>query len=347
MRLYKRRKDGAGAWWFSFSHRGRPVRRSTGTESREAAQEYADRFRADLWRTDRLGERPTVTWDAAALEWLRAHGHLRAISDRKDHLRWAMPHLTGKPIAAIDRKLLETIGRAKADEGVSGATVNRVLASISAVLGFAAAQGWRDAPPSIPRRPEAAKRVRFATQAQAARLVAALPDHLAPMAAFSLATGLRRRNVMGLEWSAVDTRRRLAWVHADESKAGKVIAVPLNDAALDVLQGQKGKHRRIVFPYNGRSMAKQGAPAWRAACKVAGLKAFRWHDLRHTWASWHVQNGTPLPVLQELGGWASLSMVMRYAHFAPSHVASYAGNAGLVQNQAHGHGSGMGKKAAA
>lgn len=123
--------------------------------------------------------------------------------------------------------------------------------------------------------------------------------------------------------------------------------MPLNDSAVEILHSQRGKHRRIVFPYQGRAIAKQGAPAWRSACRAAGLKAFRWHDLRHTWASWHVQNGTPLPVLQELGGWASLSMVMRYAHFAPSHVASYAGNAGLVQNHAHGHNSGVAKKAAA
>jgi integrase len=50
----------------------------------------------------------------------------------------------------------------------------------------------------------------------------------------------------------------------------------------------------------------------------------RWHDLRHTWASWHVQAGTPLAVLKELGGWASLDMVLRYAHLAPGHLADHA-----------------------
>src|SRR5699024_477461 len=51
--------------------------------------------------------------------------------------------------------------------------------------------------------------------------------------------------------------------------------------------------------------------------------------LRHTWASWHVQNGTPLAVLQELGGWRDLKMVLRYAHLAPGHLAPYAANSGL------------------
>ena len=64
--------------------------------------------------------------------------------------------------------------------------------------------------------------------------------------------------------------------------------------------------------------------AWYKALKRAGIEAFRWHDLRHTWASWHVQQGTPLFALQELGGWESSEMVRRYAHLAAEHLASYA-----------------------
>ena len=64
--------------------------------------------------------------------------------------------------------------------------------------------------------------------------------------------------------------------------------------------------------------------AWRKALGRAGIKDFRWHDLRHTWASWHVQAGTPLNVLQEMGGWESASMVRRYAHLAADHLAAYA-----------------------
>jgi len=348
MRIYQR--SPGGNYWFAFHHRGRPVRRSAGTENREAAEEYAARFRAELWRSDRLGERPTVTWDVAALEWIEANAHLRAFSDRQDHLRWAQPHLTGRPLAAIDRNFLEQLAKKKAAEGVTASTVNRYLASISAVLGYAVDKGYLDTKPRAPKRPEPEKRVRWATQAQAAKLVAALPEHLAAEAAFSLATGMRRGNVARLEWANVDLRRRLAWIHADEAKGARTIAVPLNDAALEVLRGQRGKHRRLVFPYRGRAAERYSAQAWRAACKAAGLKSFRWHDLRHTWASWHVQNGTPLAHLQELGGWRSLAMVQRYAHLAESHLAQYAGNSGLLrgpgQNRSHGAGDGNSKKAA-
>ena len=63
--------------------------------------------------------------------------------------------------------------------------------------------------------------------------------------------------------------------------------------------------------------------AWNKALKRAGIEDFKWHDLRHTWASWHVQAGTPLHVLQELGGWESAEMVRRYAHLSSEHLAEY------------------------
>lgn len=66
--------------------------------------------------------------------------------------------------------------------------------------------------------------------------------------------------------------------------------------------------------------------AWYKALKETGLEGFRFHDLRHTWASWHVQAGTPLNALQELGGWSSAEMVRRYAHLRAKHLANYANN---------------------
>jgi integrase len=95
-----------------------------------------------------------------------------------------------------------------------------------------------------------------------------------------------------------------------------------------VIRGQLGKHLTRVF------VDAEGAPledwtsaarsGWESGCKRAGIKEFRWHDLRHSWASWHVQRGTPLYALKELGGWATLEMVNRYAHLAPEHLKAYA-----------------------
>src|SRR4051812_8242909 len=101
---------------------------------------------------------------------------------------------------------------------------------------------WRDPP----------RRIRFLTHEDAQRLLQALPEHLADMAALSLATGLRASNVTGLQWSQVDLARRLAWIHPDQAKARKAIAVPLNAEALALITKQVGKHLTHVFSYRGK-----------------------------------------------------------------------------------------------
>lgn len=85
----------------------------------------------------------------------------------------------------------------------------------------------------------------------------------------------------------------------------------------------RGKHPRWVFPKAGKPVYQTSTKAWFEALKRSGIEDFCWHDLRHTWASWHVQNGTPLHVLQELGGWSSLKMVQRYAHLSGEHLRAW------------------------
>jgi len=139
-------------------------------------------------------------------------------------------------------------------------------------------------------------------------------------------TGLRAANVTGLTWEQVDLSRKLAWIHPDQAKARKAIAVPLNDTAMQVLRAQRGKHPVHVFSYEGEPIKKVSTAAWYQALKRAGIEDFRWHDMRHAWASWHVQGGTPLFALQELAGWETERMVRRYAHLAAEYLAVYAGN---------------------
>ena len=118
--------------------------------------------------------------------------------------------------------------------------------------------------------------------------------------------------------------RKLAWVHPDQAKARRAIAVPLNAEAMALINKQIGKHATHVFSYKGSTITQVSTKAWYATLERAGIENFRWHDLRHTWASWHVQNGTPLFALQEMGGWESPEMVRRYAHLAADHLAPYA-----------------------
>ena len=112
-------------------------------------------------------------------------------------------------------------------------------------------------------------------------------------------------------------------------KNKRALSVPLNDDAMDVLRRCRGQHPVWVFTYQHHDGSRKpvvncSRHAWYKATKRAGIEGFRWHDLRHTWATWHVMAGTPLPVLQQLGGWSSYSMVLRYAHVAKDYAAAFA-----------------------
>ena len=319
------RKRG-GIWWIDvIAPNGERVRRSTGTPDKALAQEYHDRLKAELWRLAKLGEKPRHTWNDAVVRWLKESSHKATIGNDKIHLRWLDRFLGGKHLDTISRSLIDRITDAKLAEGVSNATVNRVLEVLRAILRRSVNDWeWLDRAPQIRMLKEPTRRIRFLDYAQAQRLLSCLPEHLADMAAFTLATGLRRANVTGLQWSQVDMVRRLAWIHPDQAKARKAIAVPLNAEAVALITKQLGKHLTHVFSFRGRPITQVSTKAWYAALERAGIDDFRWHDLRHTWASWHVQGGTPLFALQELGGWESAEMVRRYAHLAADHLAPYA-----------------------
>lgn len=319
------RKRG-GIWWIDVvAPHGERVRRSAGTANKALAQEFHDRFKSELWRISHLGQKPRHTWNEAVVRWLKEQSHKATAKEDVTKLRWLDQFLGGKELAAISRAMVDKITDAKLAQGHSNATVNRTLEVLRAILRRCVNDWeWLDRAPQVRMLKEPIRRIRFLTKEEATDLLAELPEHLADMAAFSLATGLRASNVTGLQWSQVDLARRLAWVHPDQAKARRAIPVPLNADAVLLVRKQLGKHLTHVFSFRGKPVTQVSTKAWYAGLKRAGIKDFRWHDLRHTWASWHVQNGTPLFALQELGGWESAEMVRRYAHLAADHLAPYA-----------------------
>jgi integrase len=270
------------------------------------------------------GDGVTRTWNDAIERWLFEKADKASLHSDKCIIRWLEPYLSGMPLVDINRGVVDAITLKKVKTGVANGTVNRMLALLRSILRRAAFDWeWMVGVPRVRLLREPTRRVRYLTAPQAQRLLEQLPSHLAEMATFSLATGLRKSNVTGLQWSQIDLSRCLAWVHPDQSKTRRAIAVPLNQDAMRVLAVQAGRHPTHVFAFKGETIAKVSTAAWKKALKRAGIDDFRWHDLRHTWASWHVQNGTPLNVLQELGGWESPQMVRRYAHFSAEHLAGY------------------------
>ncbi|MEW8659041.1 MAG: site-specific integrase [Candidatus Thiodiazotropha endolucinida] len=328
MAIYKRGK----IWWMTFTTpTGSRIRRSTQTCNRKSAQELHDKLKNETWRTEALGEKPTRLWDEASKRWILEMNHKADHHKDKAKLTWLAEYLNGVKLTEINRELLDKIGREKAAEA-STATANRYLALVRSILRKAVREwDWLQQAPIVRLYPENKRRIRWLTQEQAQQLLQALPAHQAMVTRFALATGLRQANILGLLWEQVDMTRNVAWIHPDQAKARRAITVPLNEWAMCVLKSQSGIHPRYVFTYRGLPIRQVNTKAWKAALKRVGIENFRWHDLRHTWASWHAQAGTPLNVLQELGGWETVEMVRRYAHLAPEHLAVHAERLSLTQ----------------
>lgn len=307
------------------THKGQRIRESAGTQKKSEAQHYHDLVKAQLWTQDKLKKDSQKTWLDAATRWLSESTHKRSIKDDILILQWLDPYLRNKKLISIDKNLIETIANIKESTGVKPSTVNRMLEIIRAILNKCVKEwDWLNSSPYIRMRKEENKRVRWLTRSEAMTLVNELPEHLKFMAAFTLATGLRESNLTGLKWENVNLKLKHAFIHPEHSKAKKAIPVPLNDTAIKILNAQIGKHEIYVFTYKNKPITRCNNHAWRKALKRAGIKSFRWHDLRHTWASWHVQNGTSLQELQQLGGWSSFNMVLRYAHLSSEHLMNAA-----------------------
>lgn len=336
MSLYKR----GSTWWIDFATpSGERVRRSAETESKVEAKELHDKLKAEAWRVQKLGEKPKYTWDDAGIQWLKETEHKRTHDEDVAKLKWLQQFLRGRVLAEITREEIIAIGERKKTEA-SGPTANRYLALIRAILRKACFEWeWIDKAPKVKLYKESKRRVRWITPEQATCLMMELPTHQQEITLFALGTGLRQSNVVKLTWEQVDLQRNTTWIPGDKAKCQEDIHVSLSLFSADVLKRQLGKHKERVFTYRGKPINQVNTRAWRKALKRAGIENFRWHDLRHTWASWLVQNGTPLYDLQEMGGWKSVEMVRRYAHLAPAHLAKHAevvGNLLCVTNTTQG-----------
>lgn len=312
---------------------GGRVRQTTGTADRKAAQEYHDRVKHDLWRVAKLGERPAYTWDEAAERMLSESEHLADYVSRVIHVRHFRQFFAGRALASITRDdifsaMPEYDKRCKEPKPLSRATKNKYLATMRIMFRLAAGPWeWLDRAPTLEDLKLANRRVRWITKTEAQRLIAAIrSEWMRDVAILGFATGLRRANLLELEWSQIDLVNRRAWIHPDQAKARKPIGVPLNDDAVETIRRWIGRHERFVFVRNGKPIPCWSwcSYQWDRQCALAGIENFRFHDVRHTWASWHIQAGTPLNRLMELGGWAKYEHVLRYAHLAPDHLAEHA-----------------------
>ena len=326
--LYKRTKGSDAHYWVRFRVRGVEVRRSAGTADKNAAEEFERKLRDDAWRQSKLGI-VRRSWNEATDRWLKEHATKRSIDRDREAFAAVAPYLDGASLDELTKDSLSKLRQALELPDDNGkvrkpATVLRILAPVKSVLRACVVWDWLTDAPHISMPKVERGDPRFISRTQFEKLYKELPEHLKPMARFSIETGQRYSAVAKLRWSAVDVKRQHAYISSATSKSKKPIALPLSDVALAVLKAQKGAHAEYVFiDHKGRAPIGSAKTAWLKATKRAGLEGFRWHDMRHTWASWHTQDGTPPIVLKELGGWASLDMVERYSHLSTPHLAKW------------------------
>lgn len=149
-------------------------------------------------------------------------------------------------------------------------------------------------------------------------------DHLKPLVLLSLSTGIRRNSLLSLEWRDVNFNDETIMVRAATSKSGKQYYVPMNEQVISILtqwrkQMKKSNPNSLVFPspQTGKKMDNRNT-AWGTLLKKANIQDFRWHDMRHDFASQLVMMGVDLNTVRELLGHADMKMTLRYAHLAPA-----------------------------
>jgi integrase len=319
------RRPDSGNWWINATLPiGQRIRQSAGTENREDAEALLAQLKLDAYRGHHFGIKPQRSWQEAVIRYLELKRMLRSFSDVQRMCRLLDPYLGRLMLQHINGDVVWGIVQGELKKGNKPATVNRYLCTVRNLLRMARDEWqWIDSIPKIRMLSGEVERDRWLTRAEADRLIACCAPHLAALVRYALATGCRAGEITGLEWDRVDLARNTAWLN--RTKNGTPRGVPLNVDAVEVLEEQRGKHPRYCFTYEGQPLrADVTNTAWHSALKRAGINDFRFHDLRHTWASWHRQAGTSCDELKDLGGWKSRTMVDRYAKFATENLLSAA-----------------------
>jgi integrase len=272
------------------------------------------------------------------------------------------PELLDRKLADLTPWLIEKWRLRRRGEGITPVTLNRDLDDLKAALARAADWGLIDASPiaGVKRaKVDGAAPVRFLTEDEEQRLRIALDareeriragrdsanawrrergydllrdlravafaDHLKPLVLISINTGLRQGELFSLTWRHVDLERAILTIVGTTAKSGRTRHIPINAEALAVLTGWRAQSinlEGLVFPSSTGERLDNVDKGWNAVRAAAGITGFRWHDLRHHFASRLVMLGVDLNTVRELLGHSTYAMTLRYAHLAPEHKAS-------------------------
>jgi site-specific recombinase XerD len=316
------RPKGSGVFWIRYFVHGRERREKVGGK-----QEAIDRYRErktqarDGTLPQRGGDRLLSDFVAEFLD-----GEKHRMRSFRDYARqgavWS-ERFRGRTLRSILPLDIQRWASRRAQE-VSAATVNRELSLLRRVFNVAIANDLVERNPVKKVRfyRENNARVRFLTNDEETRLRTAIGEELWPLVAFALHTGLRQAEQFGLRWVDIDFANRVLTI--PRSKHGDARHVHLSDTALAILQATPSRLKSpYVFPSATGETARDARNfyhrVFQPALRRARIDNFRWHDLRHTFASRLVMRGADLRSVQELMGHKTITMTLRYSHLSTAH----------------------------
>jgi integrase len=314
------------AWGFTITVNGKRTRQYRSEWTKGDAEKELAKVKLGLEETQLKAQPSGITFGEAVAQYLAMKSRKKSVKDDQRHLNMFIAALgSSTPLAEItsakingwkSEKLAATCPQTK--EVYSAASINRPLAALRHLLRLAHEEGRVVAVPKIRLEKEPQGRLRWLTEDEISRLLAACTKSKNPelQAAVVIAinTGLRRSELLGLTWDRIDLTRGI--LRLEVTKSGKRREVPVNDACYRALVTLKPADSGRVF------RTRNVRTAYENAVEAAKLDDVTFHTLRHTFASWATMRGVSLKELQELLGHSSLTMTMRYAHLAPDHLRS-------------------------
>ncbi|MBF0186692.1 MAG: site-specific integrase [Magnetococcales bacterium] len=317
-------------WYASFTDAtGRRVRRSTGTTDRKEAEAIEAKWKADAFRKRHWNEEPQRSFDELLILYFTERApQLRSADTLRHYAKKLRAAFGGNMLESITPGAIRAYSAQRLDDGIKSSTINRELSLLSSAIEYARKEHeWDIANPVTGRKlPEPESRIRWITHAEASKLVAVSPAHLADFIKLALNTGCRRNELLKMEWNRIDLEGSIMYLNAVHTKTGKRRSIPLNpEARKAVLNRARYRAEQCpdspwLFAHDDGKRLQSVKRSFKTACRKAGIEDFRVHDLRHTCASWLVMDGVPLTTIRDLLGHSSVRMTEKYAHLNPEMV---------------------------
>ena len=331
----------------SQSHRLGSAEALTVAEAREMAHDIAVKVaKGERLKKQKPPERRTLGSYLNNIYFRTANRNLKSADETIRKITTDFYQYFDTPIDELTPIMFEEWRTARLQAGVKAATVNRILSTLRSSLNWGVRCGLIESNPlqRFGKLKESDSRsiVRYLSDDERERLETALIareerlrkenggggrgefwDYLRPAVLLSLNTGIRRNTLFSLVWGDVDFLAQTLSLRGEISKNGKTARIPLNDDAYDILASWREQFPAagdgdIIFvsPKTSEKL-KSARRSWEGILRDAGIENFRWHDMRHDFASQLVMRGVGLTVVCELMNHSNLKLTMRYAHLAP------------------------------